>query len=85
MPRRLAWRLAPAQPILGALDDELEQRVGGIGIAGQEVVEMILERGLDQTRDADRAYPALSIQLPPRVTRLEPELAPTGSVTALAL
>src|SRR5438552_3038791 len=49
--RRLALGLAvlaATQPLLGALDHPVEQVAGLLGMARQEMVEMILDRGLDQ-------------------------------------
>src|SRR3546814_6780185 len=40
--------LAPALALVGALDDALEQHAGPFGMAGEPVIEVILDRGLDQ-------------------------------------
>jgi hypothetical protein len=51
--RRLArdlFFLAPADALLGALDDEVEQTVGLHRVAGEPVVELILNGVLDDAR-----------------------------------
>src|SRR3546814_13497031 len=54
--------LAPALALVGALDDALEQHAGPFGMAGEPVIEVILDRGLDQL--ARRHDDQLLLRLP---------------------
>src|SRR3546814_992510 len=57
--------LAPALALVGALDDALEQHAGPFGMAGEPVIEVILDRGLDQLgrRHADQLLLRLPLEL----------------------
>ena len=55
--------LAPLQPLLGALDDKLEQGCGGLGLGGQPVVEGVAQGGLHQPLGVRRRQPLLGLAL----------------------
>ena len=59
--------LAPAQPVLGALDDEAEQDVGLFRILGQPVVQRVAQQGLDQTLALGGGQAVLGLALELRV------------------
>ena len=65
--------LLAAQPLLGQLDDAVEQIVGARRIGGQPVVEVILDRRLDQTRRLDAGELLLGLALELRLADEEGE------------
>ncbi len=60
--RELA-RLAAALALLGAVDDVAEEGVRRFGIAAQPVVEMVLDRGLDEARRLGHGQALLGLAL----------------------
>ena len=77
--------LLAAQPLLGLGDDVLEQDVAGFLVAGQPVLEIVADDGLDQLGrlDADQLFLGLALEL--RLLDEHRDQAAAPSITSSAV
>ena len=58
---------AAAEAVLGALDDRAQERAAAVHVVGEEMVEMVAHRGLDEARRLEAGQAVLGLALEMRV------------------